>query len=281
MKKKKNLSNHTNNFLKYRYLLKELVFKDIKLQYRGSFLGIFWTFLQPLLNMIVLSLVFNNLFGKDNSKVVNYPIYLLCGRLMHEFFTKSTKRAMKSIRSRAGIIKKVYVPKYIYPLASVFSTFVTSMISMLVLVFVVAFYNIAKINPIDITWRVIFLFVPILICFTLSLGVGMILATADVFFKDIENIYDVFTTLLFYLTPIVYHPDRLGFAEGSLMSYVIKLNPMAGIVNMFRACVIWGNDFLSYWDFGQMYYCIGLSAVLLVIGFIMFYKKQDDFILHI
>ncbi|MBQ8027952.1 MAG: ABC transporter permease [Clostridia bacterium] len=281
LKNKNTLGNHTSNFMKYRYLLKELVNKNIKLQYRDSVLGVFWTFLQPLLNMIVLSLVFNNLFGKDNSKVVNYPVYLLCGRLMFEFFTKSTKKAMKSIRSHAGIIKKVYVPKYIYPVSSVLSTFVTSMVSLLVLVFVVAFFNIAKINPIDITWRVIFVLVPILIVFVLSLGVSMILATADVFFKDVENIYDVFTTLLFYLTPIVYHPDRLGFAEGSFMSYVIKLNPLGGIVGMFRACVIWGNDFIQYWDFGQMYYCIGFSVVTLIIGFVLFYKNQDKFILHI
>lgn len=281
MKNKKSLNAHTNNFLKYRYLLKELVSKNIKLQYRDSFLGMFWTFLQPLLNMIVLSIVFMNLFGRDSSKVVNYPVYLLSGRLLFEFFTTSTKRAMRSIRGHAAIIKKVYVPKYIYPLSNVLSTFVTSLISLLVLVFVIAYFNIANKNPIDITWNVFFAIIPIIILFVFSLGVGMILATLNVFFKDVENIYDVFTNLLFYLTPIVYTADKLGFAAGSWQSIAIKLNPLYGIIGMFRAAIIWGNDFSAHWSMNQMYYCIAVAIFCLVIGFVMFYKKQDKFILHI
>ena len=86
--------SHIDNFMKYRFLLKELVHKDIKLQYRNSVLGIFWTFLQPLLTMIVLSFVFMNVFGRGNSKTGNYPVYLLCGRLLFQFYTTATKRAM-------------------------------------------------------------------------------------------------------------------------------------------------------------------------------------------
>ena len=92
--KKPTLKKQTGNFMKYRYLLGELVSKNIKLQYRNSVLGVLWTFLQPLLTMIVLSFVFNNLFGRDSSKVVNYPVYLLSGRLLHQFFVQSTKKAM-------------------------------------------------------------------------------------------------------------------------------------------------------------------------------------------
>ena len=100
------ITKHKDNFLKYRYLLKELVIKNIKLQYRNSVLGMFWTFLQPLLTMVVLAVVFSNLFGKNSSQVVNYPVYLLSGRLLYEFFTQSTKRAMRSIRANSSIIKK-------------------------------------------------------------------------------------------------------------------------------------------------------------------------------
>lgn len=281
MQKLTAIKKHKDNFIKYHYLLKELVIKQIKLQYRDSVLGVFWTLLQPLLTMIVLSLVFNNLFGRDSSKVVNYPVYLLCGRLLYEFFTGSTKRAMKSIRSHAGIIKKVYVPKYIYPLSSVLSTFVTSMLSLTVLAVVIIFFNIAKINPITITWRIVFAFIPIIILFFFSLGVGMILATLNVFFKDIENIYDVFTLLLFYVTPIVYHVSRLGFVEGSWQMRLIKLNPIYGIVGMFRAAILFGTDFTHYWDMKLMYYTMACSVIVMVLGFVMFHKNQDKFILHI
>ncbi len=86
MSSKLSVFRHRDNFMKYRYLLGELVRKNVKLQYRNSVLGMFWTFLQPLMTMIVLSIVFINLFGKDSSKVVNYPVYLLAGRLLHDFF---------------------------------------------------------------------------------------------------------------------------------------------------------------------------------------------------
>lgn len=275
------MSKHIKNFLKYRYLIKELVSKNIKLQYRNSVLGMFWTFLQPLLTMIVLSVVFMKVFGRDSSKVVNYPVYLLCGRLLYEFFTSSTKKAMRSIRSRASIIKKVYVPKYIYPLSSVLSCFVTFLISLSVLVVVIIYFNLTNNDPVTITPNIIFAVPPVIVLFFFSLGVGMILATLNVFFKDIENIYDVFCLLLFYLTPIVYTIDRLGYSSGSILGKLLRLNPLYGFIEMFRGAVIHGAEFFTYFDMNLFYYCCGFTVLVLVVGFAMFYKNQDKFILHI
>lgn len=265
--------------MKYRFLLKELTSKNIKLQYRNSVLGVFWTFLDPLLTMIVLSFVFNVVFGRSNDGVVNYPVYLLCGKLLFEFYKTGTKRAMVSIRSRASIIKKVYVPKYIYPLSSVFSAFVTFAISLIVLVVVILFFNIAKINPIDVTWRVIYALIPIAVLFVLTLGVGMILATISVFFRDVENLYDVFCLLLFYLSPVIFRPKVLSFSPTQLR--ILKLNPLYGIIDCFRAAVIWGNDFAAHWDVKLLTYSTIFAFASLIIGFILFYKNQDKFILHI
>ncbi len=281
MKGKSPVAEFINTFLKYRHLIKELVSKNIKLQYRNSVLGVFWNFLQPLLTMTVLVFVFDNLFGRDSEKVVNYPVYLLCGRLLHQFFTSSTKKAMKSIRARASIIKKVYVPKYVYPLSDIVSNFVTFLISLTVLVVVILYFNIAGINPITITPNILFAIPAVIVLFFFSLGVGMILATLSVFFKDIENIYDVFCLLLFYVTPIVYTVDRLGFEEGSTGLMVLSLNPMFGFIEMFRAAVIHGADFFTYFDMNQFWYCCGVTVIVLIVGFRMFHKKQDKFILHI
>ncbi len=275
------IAKHKDNFLKYRYLLRELVIKNIKLQYRNSVLGMFWTFLQPLLTMVVLAIVFSNLFGRDSSKVVNYPVYLLSGRLLYEFFTQSTKRAMRSIRSNASIIKKVYVPKYIYPLSVVLSTFVTFLISLSVLAVVILFFNILKKDPVPITYNIFFAIIPIIIMFVFSLGVGMFLGTLNVFFKDIENFYDVFTLLLFYLTPIVYTVDKLGFENGSWQGMLLKANPLYGMIEMFRAAVLHGDNFTAYFSMNQLYYTAIVALIALVIGFIVFYKNQDKFILHI
>ena len=281
MSSKISVFKHRDNFLKYRYLLGELVKKSIKLQYRNSVLGMFWTFLQPLMTMIVLSIVFSNLFGKGSATVVNYPVYLLSGRLMHDFFTQSTKRGMRAIHSNASIIKKVYVPKYIYPLSSVLSTFVTFLISLIVLAGVILFFNLANKNPIAISWQILFAVVPITVLFFMSLGVSMILCTLDVFFKDIENLYDVFTLLLFYLSPVVYTIDRLGFADGSWQKTLLMLNPMYGIHDMFRACVLHSTELAAFFDLNQLWYTMGFTAVVMGIGFLVFYKSQDRFILHI
>ncbi len=264
------------NFYKYRYLLLEIVRKNIKLQYRNSVLGIFWTFLQPLLTTIVLVMVFSGVFGSKNAAMVNYPIYLLCGRLIYEFYTQSTKRAMRSIRNSASVIKKVYVPKYIYPLSNVIANFVTFLISLIVLVcFIIYFYFFSDTPP-HITPYVFLSPIPIIILLILSIGVGLILSTLEVFFKDVEYLYEVFCMLLFYLTPIFYHVDQLKI-NIEIFKMALMANPLYSITNMFRSCVLYGEMF----NMNHLLYSLGFSLLTVIIGLWVFYKKQDKFILHI
>ena len=264
------------NFRKYRFLLYEIVRKNIKLQYRNSVLGVFWTFLQPLLTTLVLVAVFGRVFGADRSYTTCYPIYLLCGRLIYEFFTQSTKRAMRSITNSASVIKKVYVPKYIYPLSNVIANYITFVISLLVLVcFIIYFYFFTDKQP-NITAYVFLSPVPIIILLILAIGVGMILSTLSVFFKDIEYIYEVFCMLLFYMTPIFFHADQLKLS-GGIVGLAIKANPLYSITEMFRCCVLYGRMFTM----NHFLYALGFSVVIFFIGFLIFYKKQDKFILHI
>ncbi|MBQ3602912.1 MAG: ABC transporter permease [Clostridia bacterium] len=273
--KKIKISAYLQNLWKYRFLLVEIVRKNVKLQYRNSVLGIFWTFLQPLLTTLVLVLVFGGIFGKSNEGIVCYPIYLLCGRLLYEFFTQSTKRAMRSIRNSASVIKKVYVPKYIYPIANVLSNFVTFAISLSVLVVMMAYYMIFTDVAIRITPYILLSFVPIIILLVLCTGIGLILSTLNVFFKDIEYLYEVFCMLIFYATPIFYKVDALGankFVQMGLMA-----NPLYSIVSMFRSCVLFGE----MWNWNHFFYASVFSLAMLGIGSLVFYKKQDKFILHI
>ena len=269
------------NLKKYENLLRELVHKNIKLQYRGSVLGLFWTCLQPLLTMIVLAFVFSQIFGK-NAGVRNYPVYLLTGRLLFDFYSGSTKKSMRSIRANASIIKKVYVPKYFYPISNIISTFITFLVSLIDLVIVIAFYNIfIPEKAIEFTWWLPLSIVPILMLVVLCFGVGMVLSTMGVFFRDIEYLYDVFCLLLFYMTPIVYTVDRLGLGKYSV---ILKANPLYGILQFFRGCVINGPDFTAWWSSGlkwSVLYSAVFSLVLAGVGLFIFYKKQDKFILHI
>ncbi len=280
--KKIPFKNYFKNAYKYRYLVQEIVRKNIKLQYRNSFLGIFWTFLQPLLTMIVLVLVFSNVFGSSSSGVVCYPIYVLCGRLIYECFTQSTKRAMRSIRNSASVIKKVYVPKYVYPLSNVLANFVTFLISLTVLVVVFAFFYIfqhGQYPDLVLSWEFLLLIVPLMLLFLLSIGCGMILSVLNVFFKDIEYIYDVFCMLLFYITPVFYKLSNLHLASSaSWFGFVLKLNPLYWITDLFRSCVL-VNGF--DWNWTGFFYTLAFAVITNLLGFYFFYKKQDKFILHI
>lgn len=266
---------YLKNFYKYRYLLFEIVRKNIKLQYRNSVLGIFWTFLQPLLTTIVLVLVFGGIFGRKSDSIVNYPIYLLCGRLLYEFFTQSTQRAMRSIRNSASVIKKVYVPKYIYPLSNVIANFVTFLISLLVLACFIIYFYFFSAEPPHITPYIFLTFVPVVILLMLSTGVGLILSTLEVFFKDVEYLYQVFTMILFYLTPIFYQVEQLN--AGKFIKLALMANPLYSITEMFRDCVLFGEMFNP----NHLLYSLGFSLATVIIGLLMFYKKQDKFILHI
>lgn len=267
-------SKFLSDFVKYKYLLSEIVRRNIKVQYRDSVLGIFWTLLQPLLTTIVLALVFGGFFGKKADGVPNYVIYLLCGRLLYDFFSQSTKRAMKSIRLSAGVIKKVYVPKYMYPLGNVMSSFVTFLISLVILVAFVIFYSFTD-SPANITPYVFLAVVPVFILFLLCVGVGLILSTAAVFFKDSEYLYEVFCMLLFYATPIVYVVDNMNMNKYVRMG--IMANPLYSIVNMFRDCVLNGQML----NLNHLWYSLAFSVLTLIIGSFLFSKKQDKFILHI
>lgn len=267
---------YLKNFHKYRYLLYEIVRKNIKLQYRNSVLGIFWTFLQPLMTTIVLVLVFGGIFGRKSESMVNYPIYLLCGRLIYEFFTQSTKRAMRSIRNSASVIKKVYVPKYIYPLSNVIANFVTFLISLLVLACFIVYFYFFSAEPPHITPYFFLVFVPIVILLILCVGVGLILCTLEVFFKDVEYLYEVFCMLLFYMTPIFYQVEQLGISS-KIVKMALMANPLYSITEMFRSCVLFGEMF----NINHLLYALAFSLVTVVIGLWVFYKKQDKFILHI
>lgn len=268
-------NKYLKNFYKYRFLLMEIVRKNVRLQYRDSVLGIFWTFLQPLLTTLILVLVFGRVFGRTSDGIVSYPIYLLCGRLMYEFFTQSTKRAMRSIAGSASVIKKVYVPKYIYPLANTTSTFVTFLISLSVLVVMMAYFMLFTETELHLTPYILLAIVPIILLFLMCLGIGLILAVMAVFFKDIEYLYEVFCLLLFYITPIFYRLDQLKLPP--LMSYMMMANPLYSVVSMFRSCVLFGQ----MWNWHWFYYALGFSVVSLLIGTLLFYKKQDKFILHL
>lgn len=251
-------------FRQYSNLFIELVRKGIKLKYRRSYLGIVWSMVEPLLTMIVLTLVFGTLLGHNEPE---FPVYILAGRLIYNLFSLASTNALKSIRNNQGMIKKVYVPKYLYPLSGIAFNYVLFMISLVVLVVVAI---VLKVYP---TLYLFVAIVPLLVLFFLSVGVGLILATVGVFFRDLEYLWNIALMLIMYTSAIFYYPEKI---LGSNVSWILKYNPLFCIISNFRSCV-----FGERMDMGMLAYASGFAVVSLIIGGIIFSKKQDDFILYI
>ena len=264
-------------FSKYRNLLGELTRKNVKLKYRDSWLGIFWSFLQPLLNMIVLSVVFGNIFGSNREHIVCYPVYLFTGRLLFDFFTSSTKKALTSFRSNAPIIKKVYVPKYMYPISGVLSNFVTFAISILCYICVWIFFKVSGVSGGDgltINAYALLFFIPLAILLVFVIGVGLILSVLQVYFRDVEYIWDVFCTLLFYCVPIIYPLQNI---TQHWTEFLIKINPLYSMLELFRQCVLYCQPM----SWKLLLYALAWAFGTLFLGILIFNKKSDDLIFHL
>lgn len=257
------MKNLIVTFKKYQYLLYQLVKKDIKLKYRSSYMGILWTLLEPLLTMMVLVLVFSKLY--HNTK--DFPVYVLTGRLLYSFFANTTRSALKSVRANAGMIKKVYVPKYMYPFASVLSGYVQFLISLVVLAGVAVY---CEIPP---TWHLIEALIPLTVILIMTMGAGLWLSTLAVFFRDLEYLWGVALTLIMYACAIFY---KVEVVVGDNNRWLFRLNPLYAVIENFRDA-IYGNAI----NVPVMLYSVGISAVILVSGLLVFYKNQDKFILHL
>lgn len=248
----------------YRYLLGDLVSRDLKVKYRRSVLGFAWSVLNPLLMMFVITAVFQNLF---QTSIEYFPIYYLTGYLFFSFVTESTNMAMNSIIGSAALIKKVYIPKYIFPLEKCLFGFVNMLLSFVATIIVMLVLRVPFTPTFFLFW------IPMLYLFVFTVGLSFFLAAANVFFRDVAHLYSVFTTAWMYLTPIFYPMDVLP----DFMLQVLKLNPLYHYILYFRAVVMQNH----IPDLHSNLVCMGYSLIMLVIGVWFFKRKQDKFILYI
>lgn len=258
------MKKYFDNFLKFKPLLNELVSRDIKIKYRRSVLGVLWTVLNPLCMMVILSIVFSNIFKFD---IENFPLYILSGQVIFNFFNDATTSSMTSILFNASLIKKVYVPKYLFVLARIVSSFINLIASLCALLVMMV------VSRAELHWEIILSVIPLTMVVGFSLGIGLILAALTVKFRDIMHLYAVFTTGLMYLTPVIYPMSILP----ETIKKLVMLNPLTNYLTMFRDVMF--NHMTP--GIGDM--VIGLTEMILalVVGLWIFYKKQDEFILDI
>ena len=199
----------------------------------------------------------------------NVPGLYFDGAVIIQLFSSATSGAMKSIRGNAGMIKKVYVPKYIYPLSSVLFNYIIFMLSLVVLVVVAI---VLKVYP---TIYLVQALIPLALILITAFGVGMILSTMAVFFRDLEYLWTVALMLIMYSSAIFYPAERLLNKPG-IYGYVLKANPLYLLIHNFRQAVYGRPMNMKFLAVSAIF-----AVVSVVVGLIFFYKKQDEFILHI
>ena len=269
----KSLKNIFYNFRRYKFLMYELISRDFKVKYKRSVLGVLWSLLQPILMMIVMGIVFSQMF-KTRVDGVNYLVYLMTGIIMFNYFSEASNNAMVSVVYNFGLINKVYIPKYIFPLAKclfVGINFILSLIPWFAII-ILSYFGLGEFPCHLNGW--ILLLPYIFFCFFLfTVGIGFFLSCVSVFLRDVFYIYGIVLTIWNYLTPVFYSieiiPDNL--------KKFFALNPLYHFFTATRNIVLLGVP-----PTAKELIIITLCGVgSLAIGSIIFKKNQDKFIYYI
>lgn len=253
-----------NNIIKYRNLISELVTRDIKKKYRRSILGYLWSMLNPLFTMLITAMVFSELF---RFQIDNFALYLLTGQLIFTFYAEATSFAMGSILENGSLIKKVYIPKYLFPISRVSSSAVNLLFSLPAMLAIMVY------TGHELTLTLIFCLIPLILLYVFCIGIGLFISGLTVYFRDMFHLYGVVITMLNYATPIFYPvniiPDEYKF--------LINYNPLYYYLEAFRE-ITYNNSFPSI---ELLSICTIFSILALVIGAYYFYKKQNTFVMYL
>ena len=251
-------------FKKHQFLLEELVKRDFKKKYKRSILGMGWSVLSPLLMLLVMRLVFTNIFG---NKIEHYTTYLFCGNLVFAFFNESTTQGMSSLMSNTSIFSKVNVPKYLFLLSKNMQTLLNFGITLVV------FFIFCIIDGITFSWMFFLLLYPI-VCITIfNLGVGMILSALYMFFRDVQYLWTVFIQLLMYMSAIFY--DVSVYSDK--VQRLFLLNPVYVYIKYFRSVVI--DNALPSLEVNVL--AIGYALIAFGIGALIYKKCNHKFLYYV
>lgn len=246
------------------FLLKQIIKRNFSSKYKDSVLGIFWSFLNPLLTMIALTIIFGTLFNK---KIENYPVFFLCGRCMYDYFKSGTKIAMNSLKSNKSILEKIYVPRYVFAIGGIFSELINYSITFIILILVMIATS-APFHPLSIA-----IVIPIFILTILIIGAGLILAIGASFFTDIKYLYDVFSMILMYASAIFYPIDVIPQPFRQIM----ELNPIYVCIAQVRELVLNG----TMPPLSSFLYTSAFAVAFFIIGILLFRKYEKKIIMHL
>ncbi len=253
-----------------RALLAELVRTDFKLRYQGSALGYVWSLLKPLLMFVILYVVFV-FFLKMDKGVPHYPVYLLLGIVLWNFFTEMTVQSLGSVVGRGDLIRKVKIPRWMIPISTGMSALINLGLSLIIVgVFMI-------VNGVSLNFSAVLIIFDIALLYLLALGCSLFLAAAYVKFRDLSYIWEVVLQAGFYATPIIY---PLTLVPGAFLQKLLLLNPVAMIIQNARYNVV-SHEVPTAWTVLTNHVWIAIPylvvAILLVGGILYFKKESKDF----
>lgn len=247
-----------NQVIQYRYLILQLLRRDLLTRYKRSVLGIAWTLLNPLGTMLILTVAFSQVFGG----VKGYSAYVLSGLLAWNLFAQSSNAAIVDLVWGGQLLKRVYIPRTSFALAAVGTAVINTLLALIPL------FGVLLISGLPIPWTVILVPFPILLIAMFSLGVGLFLSSFAIYFPDVAEMYKIILSAWMYLTAIIYPADILpDWAE-----ILLEINPMYWLVKIFRAVVYQGT--IPAW--GDVWRSVLVSSFVLVIGWWVFSNRSDE-----
>ena len=249
---------------KYKFLFEELVKRDFKEKYKRSILGLGWSILSPLLTLLVMKLIFTEFFGKD---MPHDTIYLFSGNLVLAYYKESTKNGMSSLVKNANIFTKINVPKYMFLLSKNVSALVNFGLTLVV------YFMFCALDGIHFHFRMLLLLYPILGLLMMNIGIGLILSALFVFFRDIRYLYEVFLTLITYVSAVFYSVDKFSPSGQRLF----LLNPVYVFIKYFRCIVIDGK--IPSLEYHAL--CAFYAVIFLVIGGYVYKKLNHQFLYYL
>jgi len=250
--------------VKYRELIYQFVSRSVKTRYKRSALGVVWTMLNPLLTMVVLTIVFSSLF---RFQIENFPIYILSGQVVWIFFSSVTSGAMGEMVWSGDLLKRIYVPKSVFVMSAVGTSLVNVAISLIPLL------AISLVVGVKLSFAILIWPVSILLLSIFSMGVGFLLSTASVYFADMLPVYDVLLTIWLYSTPIIYPLEIIP----EQWLWFFKLNPLYYLVEAFRIPLLYGIlPTEGIWIPATLF-----SFITLIVGSLIFTSKAREYVYHL
>lgn len=257
------VKNQIVQLKKHQFLFEELVKRDFKKKYKRTVLGMLWSLISPLMQLLVMSIVFTNFFGRDKP---HYTIYLFAGNLTYSFFKDSTTGGMNSLMQNAGIISKINLPKYMFLLSKNVASLINFGLTLLI------FFIFVAADGIAFHFRFLMLLYPIFCLIIFNIGCGFILSALFVIFKDIQYLYDIFTLMLMYLSAIFYYTDTYS----PRVQQMFYLNPLYTYITYFRHIVI--DGYIP--GLKTHILCLVYALAVLVIGAAIYKKYNYKFMYY-